>query len=971
MSDLPASPDTQGRLELLGEAYKRGLLPPDRARLYEEGQKRGLFKAPAAAVPPSGELVPGGALANPNAPAPDTEIGTGLATPGRAPSVPRQQRGIIDLAGERASGIRGEMRLLQGYDPEVDYDTGTGWNDAVAMHRSDNPAEKRSYLARKYGPENVFTDRGGRFVVRGQDGKMLSPEGTGFMNNLMQGSAGIYADAPMIAGATGGAMVGAPAGPLGAIAGATAGSALGKTAIEGSKALSGDFQKTIPETALSIGMGGLMGGAGEGAGRLITGIPGALGGAFRKYVTGTTPEAMDLAASVQRAGGVAPLRSVAPGLSSPIQKQDVAARLGADFLENPNRAAVQGRLGEIVGAEFPAAERPGAMREIMDPTARVSSREAGTAVQREVQLHGAQLDAEVDNLARDADRMLTQQLRGLGAIPRRAPAGDLGSDVAAGIAEARNDFSRSMQSIYSRVDQATGGAEIVPTGAIKREARRILDALPKDAQGNPIFGDQRVLRSLGQLRDIGPKMTLSDAQSIRATLGEMGQFTDLTPGVAKKQFGDLRQSVNTAIGMAARDPAAAPAVNMLRRADQLYGEGIRKFEDTTVNQIVNQARTGMMPDPGAIADKVLQPKFTARAREIRGMVGPDVWRRVASADWENVVAAARDPQTGEMSARKLATLVQQKDRDGLLELTYGPRLAGEMRLYSRRLDARGGKVPAGQLTPDNFAQTMQRLETANLTRDSFLSKNYLSELSKPGASADDAIGYVLRPGQETRLIEAQRFFGDQSPQMAAIRQQALKELLNSSIARTETGAGTMVVGDGIDQALRRWTPRQQEIMFPGGLADDMRRLAQEIRFMFPRRGDQLGGALIAGAVKNLPLPARIPALAYYQGMGWIFSQPRVVKAIVAGLEPGPAKAATRETIRMIFREAAIGELPHPDETPEPGVMSPSQAAVTMMGRNYGVGAGPRAPIPRGLRGAPQAPPANAEPRDLRPSIGGP
>ena len=975
MSDLPAE-SGPSKIDLLGEAYRRGILPPDKVRLFEEGQKRGLFKAPAQ---PAGGLQVGGAVASPG-----TTTGLGQAISGLTPDVSKIGQGVAD----KASRVRGDMRQLQGYEQQADYDTGTGWTDAVAMHRADNPAEKRAYLSKKYGPDNVFTDRGGRFLVRDQSGKVMSPEGTGFVNNFMSGVAGLYADAPIIAGATGGAMLGAPGGPAGAIAGAMLGGAAGKGAIELPKILTGDAQKTLGQSAEALGKAGLYSGVGEGAGRLVTGIPGAAGNLFRKYLTGTTPEARDLAASVERSGGVAPLRSVAPGLSSPIQKQDISSRLGADWLEDPNRAATHKRLSEIVESTgMGPAERDAAIKEILDPTARVSSRESGIPVMGDVRQHAAHLEADVENLSRDADRILTGQLGRLSAIPRRAPSGNLGEDIAAGIGEARRDFSRSMQNIYARVDQATGGAPIVPAGAVKREARRILQALPKDQAGEPIFGDPRVLKSIRQLRDMGPRMTLSDAQSIRSTLGEMGEFTDLTPGVEKRQFDDLRTSVNTAIKLAEADPAAAPAVRMLRRADDIYGQGIRKYEDATINQIVSQARTGMMPDPGAIADKVLQPRFTARAQEIRNMVGPDVWRRVASADFGNIMQAARDPQTGEVAARKLAALIRSKDQNGLLDLTYGPNLAQEMRLYSSRLDARGGKIPAGALNPDNFGQVMRRLEVAQTSRDAFMQQNYLSELANGGPSVDDAIGYVLRPGQEARLMEAQRFFGDTSPQMAAVRKQALKELLNSAITRTETGAGTQVVGDGIDQALRRWTPRQQEIMFPNGLADDMRRLAQEIRFMFPRRGDQIGGALIAGAVKNLPLPARIPAMAYYEGMGWIFSQPSVVRAIANGLQPGAKKAATREAIRMIFREAAVGELPHPNEEPEPGVMGPGQAAMTVLGRNYGLmqptPAAPSRVPPRGPTVTPPSPtPARRKmnsdgefieppPRDLRPSVGGP
>ena len=60
-----------------------------------------------------------------------------------------------------------------------------------------------------------------------------------------------------------------------------------------------------------------------------------------------------------------------------------------------------------------------------------------------------------------------------------------------------------------------GGQPVVPTTQIKREAKRILDEVPKDAQGNPIFGDPRILKSLQQIGGLSPKITVGEARRIR------------------------------------------------------------------------------------------------------------------------------------------------------------------------------------------------------------------------------------------------------------------------------------------------------------------------------------------------------------------------------------------------------------------------------------------------------------------------
>ena len=91
------------------------------------------------------------------------------------------------------------------------------------------------------------------------------------------------------------------------------------------------------------------------------------------------------------------------------------------------------------------AERQQALTEIMDPTARVSSRAAGEPIVGEIRAQAQQTEAEIANLSRDADRMLSSQLGRLNALSRRSPPGQLGEDVAAGIGQARADFSTSMQ----------------------------------------------------------------------------------------------------------------------------------------------------------------------------------------------------------------------------------------------------------------------------------------------------------------------------------------------------------------------------------------------------------------------------------------------------------------------------------------------------------------------------------------------
>src|SRR5271166_338536 len=758
---------SEDRAGALSEAYKRGLLPPEMKGAYEEALKRGLMGGTAATVKPS-PLSPEGEQA-------------------------RRREGMIHPQTENLPG--GQM-------PAVDYRGGTGFLDRMALKQADNDKERRLYLSQTYGDQNVFQDPAGTFYVRTKEGKLVAPGGGDLGGGMVSSLA---AHAPEIVGGTIGAAIGG-------VPGAAVGTGLGKTLSEAGKVVGGRSATTLGEKAQAIGLEGVTEGAGQKAGEMFTGIPGFAGRLYRKFITGTTPEARELTGQTLRSGLTPPIISVAPSAKRLQWQQLYSQKIVGSFTEQKNLQAIESRMHDVLAkGGFSQPERVAVMGQILDPTTALSSREAGGVVQEEITRRVTEAEREITALGAQADQTLTQQLAGLSAITRRAPPGTLGADVATGIKQARKDFSTAMQKGYDRVNQLIGGQPVVPAGLIKREAAKIVESLPKDKDGNIIFGDPAVLRSLQQLRGLGAKITLSDAQKIRSTLADFGEVTNLTPGVNIRQFEQLRAAADSAIGQAGRDPVAAPAVNLLRQMDQRYGEGIRKFQDTTVNQMVKQAKGGIVPDPNKIAQQVLDPNFTARATEIKRMVGDRVWRRVAAADFQAMKTQATDPVTGELRVTTLARLIRDRDKNGLLEITYGPGLARDLRQYTQRLAVRDGRVPSTTLTPDSFQAVMANLEKRQTDLDTFMQKNYLSALAQPGRHYDDAVRYIVQPREEAKLMQAQRLFGDQSPAMEAIRKQALKELLKRATVPTESGANRTVSGDEIEKALSSFTARQQAI----------------------------------------------------------------------------------------------------------------------------------------------------------------
>jgi len=879
----------------------------------------------------------------------------------------RQREGMTHFQTENLPGGRAVG---------VDYTTGTNFLDRMALQQASTAEDRKLYLDKTYGPENVFTDQGGRFFIKDKAGKFVDPSG-----GSLAGRIGSYlaAEAPILGGATMGAAIGGPPGAM-------VGGAMGQTATEMAKILSGRSASTLGRKAQEIGMTGLEMGAGEKLGQMIIGLPAAAGRFFREKLAGVTPEGRQMAASIERLGGAAPLRSVAPGLASPIQKIDISTRLGMDWLAERNNPVVQRRLRGIVESLHMSPEETNQIvTQILDPTSAISSREAGEIVQKAVTSNVRQMEGAVSALQTKAQQSLDTQLANINQ--RMAQPGALGADVAEAFKSAHRAFSNQAAEIYGQIDPIVGNTGVIPTGPMMRAAKALLDAMPKTkataataespAQpGRPIFEDPTVLDSVIKLTKLDERIRFRDAQRIRSTLGDWAFSPDILRTIPEREFSLLRDAVDQSFDLAMTDPAVAPAVSLLRRGDAFYREGIRKFENLAINRMAKDVQDGIVPDPKIVAGTVLREGQTQQAEQIKKMLPPSVWNRVAGADWQAMLASAKEPQTGEVMSRRLASEIRDRDLGGLLDVTYGP-MARDLRLYSQRLAAFNQKIPANELAQDSFGATMRTLEVRQARLDAYMRDNYLFALSKPGQQADEAIKWIVRPGQEQRLITAQQEFGPASPQMRAIRIQALKELLHQAVEPTTTGVGSKMSGAGIDEALSRYTPQQQQILFPDGLADDMRFLGRQIRAMYPVLYDQMAGGLIAGKIKNTPLLAsmawarsgaitgaavlglpglaggvtggaigagvggtlgavggalaggRLARTAYYEGLSWIYSHPNTVRVLTQGLRPGPKQAATRDTIRMIFRASALGTLPRTEEVRDPAQHSvPARQTVT-------------------------------------------
>lgn len=830
--------------------------------------------------------------------------------------------------------------------PEVDFDSGLPFLDRTHLAQADNFQEKKNYLEKVYGKKNVEVDSdpyGAPMLVVTKDGKKIAADGG---SGFGQFTADIVGSGPEWLGMAAGGALGAPLGPAGIVGGAALGAGIGKEATQIQKMGEGTFQQT-PKEAAGNALTAVEGGAmGELGGKLTSSmVSRVLRGRLPELIT-QTDSGTDAMTDRTLAGGARPpASSTMPGAKK-IQWTEALARKtvsGVRSQDEANADYVADRMRKILrDAGLPDAHIEPTLHELETGDAKIPTEEIGEHVKSRVQAHQEMLDKNVQDRLTAVNTELDKKLKHLDTLTQRFAPGELGVDVASGIRQARADFGTSMSKIYDKVDSLVGEQKLVPVELIQREAARIARRMPKSAQA----GVTRELAGLPQPNSAAPedqalweslgikppeaengKITFADAQRLRTMLREKSDEASLTRGMTQGEMATLANAVDYSIQQAAKDPAATQAVKLLNAADKAYAQGIRRFNDATAKRLVKNLQAGLSPDPEEIARQIVQPGQEARVKEIRKLVGENAWKRVAGADYARMLRSSTTP-TGEIDGTRLLSEVRQRRQ--LLSVVYGDQLSGQIEELARTMAARDGVLPAEALAPGRMRQTLESLHEAQASEDRFMKESYLGLLGNPRRNPEQVYRWLVKPDNAAALRQAIDLMGEDSHQVAGLRQAALKELLVNAKMNFADGRA----GDALSKALSQYTPEQQKLLFPKGMDSDLHLLGKEIEFVMRTHTDESKASFAAGAVLAQPFFTRVPiqvGIGLYQTL---LSQPQVIRYLALGLRqpPGPARIAARAMVENLVRYGAISPTVNSDQ----GAPTNEKGDTTLTG----AGAGP-------------------------------
>lgn len=828
------------------------------------------------------------------------------------------------------------MATLGGKAPDVDYSASAPWNVRLAAARADNPDETAAALERRVGKGNYGQDPAGRWWVKNPDGKKVALRPSGAVGAVTNFGVDTEAASPVLAGglggAAGGGMIG---GPIGAVLGAGVGAMGGKALDEGEKALEGTHRKSVKEEVGTIANEGAinagMEGVGPIAGRAARGV-----GNFVRNFTGTTPETRASTRNLVAAGARPPMLSAAPTAKLLQQDQRMRNLIMSDPQAKRNTQYVIERGRDVLRAEGMGQDQiDSIMDEILDQDARMSGADVGRGLADAAQEHVGALRAEQVAATQTAAKALGDAERGLRDFAA-GQEGRLGEDVANAIVEKRREFSRIMGEAYSRIDQMAGNAPVVPITAYRNRAQAIRLVTP------PSELPPMIAALADSPEDL--KLSFKQAHDIRSFFRQQARanLSSLTPGVnahnaitaanesgrALEEIADLGDHMDLP-GIANDNGLPNEAIRALRRVDALYKDGIEKFHNATMNRLVKDAKDGIFPDPNEVAKQILAPGHLEQARTILDLLPQSVRDQVARADAYNVIMKTVDPKTGLVDGGLLRAVLTDPSRVAVMDLAYPPQVMTQMRQLGDELAALNGQLDVREISNFSAPEVERALKTSiNRAReiDAFVKGNVLRGLANPDPLiVDRAADSLISGGQGVHLAAVRQFLGADSPQWQSVQRYALKKVLREAVVETPT-LSKSIEGRAIDEQMLKWTPEEQDLLFPDGLKEDLRLLAKDAKFIFPSDMNEAGTSIAAAEVKaGFPFHVRaVMKYAKYKLAGAIADSPGLLRYLADAERK--EKGMARRLAGPIFRGLVnVEDRGAGSDAPQDPSLSPAQA----------------------------------------------
>lgn len=800
---------------------------------------------------------------------------------------------------ERTAGKLGKkvaasvQQVLATRDPDVDY-TGVPDNAAQAAYSLiSKPEDRITYLKQKYGEHNVTKDSFGRDVVI-QEGKKVSFEG--IEGGPKWGS--VAGDVLPIAGMIVGDIAGGGSTPTGmALAGigGAAGTGANKLIATG---LGLPSTQGMGETVSDLGMSGLQGmglsGLGRGTSMLFKTLLGPYG---RGAVLGPWPRTM--AEDEKRLA-----------LLHQAQNMGLRPNIGTYQPRAKIPGAVQQAGYQTFGTDLPAANRP-----ILERGATALETKVGDVPSslQDTDTLNTRLTQNVEASVRSAEMAASQAKAQAESIlilkGARKQVSSLSENVANTILGSRESFGTKASEMYKPIDDFAGGP-VGPTATIKEELNRIMNEMPPTKSGGVSVLVPENLQSFAKgINDLPDMVTLQQLQAIRHKFYSKAEMGALNSGLSDRQAIRLAQATDRAFddavqaftkraqsalvdaqGKPITTATAVPesqdvkgAVLALRRADQFYKAGIKRFHDLSVEALVKDATQTGFVEPEKIAKNIAIPGLVNRLLRVKKVVSSDVFNQIGEARWKQIVQDSTDPITGELS---------------------GTRLTRNVRALERADES--GRSVFNELYGNRAAIIRQRVSDVVAKErelDAVMRQTWVKSIREDGPESLRAADWLTKPENRLDLRKALQTFGKDSTEGKALLSYGARKMFSAMEVNATMGAEQVapkeLMGEPLVKMLETYGTDYLNEFYGKEWTHEAFKFAKIAEFA-TRKNPAISGIVGSALYKLAPFTHKIPLLKTFLGAEYL-SNPLVIRYLGEGI-----RGSRVDVVADMIRAGTIG-----------------------------------------------------------------
>lgn len=426
-------------------------------------------------------------------------------------------------------------------------------------------------------------------------------------------------------------------------------------------------------------------------------------------------------------------------------------------------------------------------------------------------------------------------------------------------------------------------------------------------------------------------VTVKDAHALRSSLMEMVRLKgDTSPiGVRRHEVLQIVHAIDAALDQVGLE-AGGSVGQMMRGFNQRWADGIVRFTNDDINAILRQTRAGRPPDAGVVADAIMNRKSLTATKQVYDMLSPDMQHAVKTADLQNIISEATLPvgRFGRPTLDPDALLEALAERTSLHRFMYGRNepIMKQLQELAVTFKAAGGQVEldslprfTGNVVPlgrspvgvsnavFDIRDALYRARDEQRRLAEEVQRDVIGSLrSNDPKLQDEGVRYVLK--SEARTLRAAEVLGAWSPEWRTLQREAVVETLKNAVVPTLTGVGRTINARELENSLGQLTDRQQRMLFPGQLYDDIRLLARQAKMLFPELTESSGGGLAAGAtLGNFPKANALRRYTWSQVAGFIADSPAVARVLAGTIRNDPYRGRKMLSYLMQYGVGAAKE----------------------------------------------------------------